>query len=306
MTLANYNQLNLYGLENELTNFVNLFEINKLPNKILISGQKGIGKSTLSYHLINYILSKNEEFPYNLDNYSINENNRSFKLIQNNSHTNFHLIDISSEKKNIDISQIRNLIQKLEKSSFNSKPRFILIDNIEFLNVNSVNALLKILEEPPDNTFFILINSNNEILPTIKSRCLNFKISMSNKTTLAVSNKLLGCNINEIVNEELINYYFTPGKIFNLIYFAKENKIDLKLLSIQKFLNLIIDNLHYKKESKISYIIFDFVEIFLSKFMNKKYHDLHSYFLKRIEDIKKFNLDKESFFLELKSKLLNE
>ena len=153
MTLANYNQLNLYGLENELTNFVNLFEINKLPNKILISGQKGIGKSTLSYHLINYILSKNEEFPYNLDNYSINENNRSFKLIQNNSHTNFHLIDISSEKKNIDISQIRNLIQKLEKSSFNSKPRFILIDNIEFLNVNSVNALLKILEEPPDNTF---------------------------------------------------------------------------------------------------------------------------------------------------------
>ena len=58
---------------------------------------------------------------------------------------------------------------------------------------------------------------------------------MSNKTTLAVSNKLLGCNINEIVNEELINYYFTPGKIFNLIYFAKENKIDLKLLSIQKF-----------------------------------------------------------------------
>ena len=62
MTLANYNQLNLYGLENELTNFVNLFEINKLPNKILISGQKGIGKSTLSYHLINYILSKNEEF----------------------------------------------------------------------------------------------------------------------------------------------------------------------------------------------------------------------------------------------------
>ena len=105
MTLANYNQLNLYGLENELTNFVNLFEINKLPNKILISGQKGIGKSTLSYHLINYILSKNEEFPYNLDNYSINENNRSFKLIQNNSHTNFHLIDISSEKKNIDISQ---------------------------------------------------------------------------------------------------------------------------------------------------------------------------------------------------------
>ena len=70
---------------------------------------------------------------------------------------------------------------------------------------------------------------------------------MSNKTT-QLSNKLLGCNINEIVNEELINYYFTL-KIFNLIYFAKENKIDLKLLSIQKFLNLSIDSTHY--ESKL-------------------------------------------------------
>ena len=47
------------------------------------------------------------------------------------------------EKKNIDISQIRNLILTLNKSSFNTKPRFVLIDNIELLNINAVNALLK-------------------------------------------------------------------------------------------------------------------------------------------------------------------
>ena len=64
------------------------------------------------------------------------------------------LIDVKDEKINIDINQIRDLISKLNKSSFNQKPRFILIDNIEFLNTNSINALLKVLEEPP--TMFIL------------------------------------------------------------------------------------------------------------------------------------------------------
>ena len=44
-------------------------------------------------------------------------------------------------KKKIDIDQIRNLINNLNKSSLNSKPRFVLIDNIEYLNLNSINAL---------------------------------------------------------------------------------------------------------------------------------------------------------------------
>ena len=65
-------------------------------------------------------------------------------------------------EKNIDISQIRNLILNLSKSSFNNKPRFVLIDNIELLNNNSTNSLLKILEEPGENIYFILINNNKK------------------------------------------------------------------------------------------------------------------------------------------------
>ena len=41
--------------------------------------------------------------------------------------------------------------------------------------------LLKILEEPSPNTYFILINNNKKVLPTLLSRCINFKISLSNK-----------------------------------------------------------------------------------------------------------------------------
>ena len=78
-----------------------------------------------------------------------------YKTILNKSNINFFLIDINNENKFIDINQIRELISNLNKSSFNNKPRFVLIDNIEFLNINSINALLKILEEPNKYLFYI-------------------------------------------------------------------------------------------------------------------------------------------------------
>ena len=178
MNLEPSSQLNLFSHKEEFQKLINLYKNNNLPNKILFSGEKGIGKCTLAYHLINYILSSNEDFSYDLDNLKIIPDNKSFKLVQNKSNPNFILVDIQEEKKNIDISQIRNLIQTLNKSSFNTKPRFVLIDNIELLNINAVNALLKILEEPNNNINFILINNNKRILPKLKSRCINIKIQI--------------------------------------------------------------------------------------------------------------------------------
>ena len=82
-------QIKLYGLQEELLTFVELYKKRKFPNKILLSGQKGIGKSTLAYHLINFILSENEEFSYDIKNFSINEKNKSYKLVQNKTNINF-------------------------------------------------------------------------------------------------------------------------------------------------------------------------------------------------------------------------
>ena len=52
-------QLSLYGYKKYFDLFKNLFEKNKLPNCVLLTGQKGIGKSTFAYHFINSLLSKN-------------------------------------------------------------------------------------------------------------------------------------------------------------------------------------------------------------------------------------------------------
>ena len=169
MIIESHKQTKLLGHDIIFEEMVNLFNNKTLPNKILLSGPKGIGKATLSYHFLNYIFSTNEDYTYNIKDKEINKNNTSFKLITNHTHPNFYLIDIIEDNKNIEISQIRKMIQYSNKSSFNQSPRFVIIDNLEFLNTSSVNALLKIVEEPNNNLFFILIhNSNKIILDTLK------------------------------------------------------------------------------------------------------------------------------------------
>ena len=65
----------LIGLGDVLNDLINLHNSNRLPNKLLLSGTQGIGKGVLSKHLLNYILSKNEPFEYDLKKLQINSQN---------------------------------------------------------------------------------------------------------------------------------------------------------------------------------------------------------------------------------------
>ena len=304
--------IRLYGFDYYFYEIKKLYNEKKMPNKILLSGKKGLGKSTFAYHIINYILSNSEEFKYDFINFRINENNRSFKLLQNNSHPNFYLIDLLDEKKNIDVGQIRTMITYTNKSTFNNMAKFILIDNIENLNISSVNALLKVIEEPNENVFFILINNNEKkILPTLSSRCLTFKINLTFNESINISNKILGENALELINHDLISYYTTPGEIINLINFSKDKNIDLKKYTLINFLNILIDNGYYKKNKIVKKLLINLIELFflkeykVSRTKNSLLNFYHV-FIAKINNTEKFNLDEESLFLEFKSKLLNE
>ena len=301
----------LYGMDNYFNEIVDLYKNDQMPNKILLSGKKGLGKSTLAYHISNFILSKEEDYSYNDKTLIINENNRSYKLIQNNSHPNFYLIDLLDEKKSIDIAQIRQMINYTNKSSFNDLPRLILIDNVENLNKNSVNALLKVVEEPNENIFFILVYDNEKkILSTLKSRCIEFKINISFNKSINISNLLINNNVFELINYDLISYYDTPGQIINLLNFSNEKKINLKEYKLKDLLTLLVDNGFYKKNKFVKELLIKFIELYFLKEFNRttEKNTLLSFyhtFLNKIKNTEKFNLDEESLFLEFKSKLLN-
>jgi DNA polymerase-3 subunit delta' len=302
------NQLNLFGHDALFLELVGLYTNGNFPNKILLSGEKGIGKCTLAYHITNFILSSDEEFKYETNNLKINPYNKSFKLIQNKSNPNFILIDVIEDKKSIDINQIRNLILNLNKSSFNSKPKIILIDNIELLNLNSVNALLKVLEEPNQNVHFILINNNKNILSTLRSRCLNFKVQLSAKLSIEITNKILQTDCSNFLNNELINNYSTPGGLLKLIDFASRNNIDLVKNNLNDFIkNIILDKL-YKKDTFIKDFLYSLIEIYFRNNItieNIKLITLHKYFLQKIHNTRIYNLDEESLFMEFEDSVLN-
>tara|TARA_B100000900_G_scaffold299021_1_gene257539 strand:- start:823 stop:1752 length:930 start_codon:yes stop_codon:yes gene_type:complete len=308
MNLNPANQISLFGHHDKFINFKQLYKNKKLPNKILLSGKKGIGKSTLAYHIINFILSINEDFPYDDKNFKINPENRSFKLVLNKSNPNFISIDIDADKKNIDITQIRNLILTLNKSSFNSKPRFVLIDNIDLLSVNSVNALLKILEEPNNNVYFILINSNKRIMPTLKSRCLDYKIHLTSDESFNITNNILGENFIDLVDDQIINAYNTPGELLNLLNFSIENDFDLKEINLKDLIKKIILEKKYKKNEFIKHLLYSLIETYFRKNVsvkNIRLLEIHNYFLKKINNIEIFNLDDETLLIEFEDVVLN-
>ena len=301
----------LYGYDNLFLEFDNLLNNNLLPNKILLSGANGIGKYTFAVHFINYVLSKNEDDSYSFKSKQININNKSFKLMNNSTHPNFSLINLKINKKNIEIDQIRNIINYSQKSSFNQNKRFILIDNIELLTKNASNSLLKLLEEPPENLYFILIHDNSyRILETIKSRSINFKINFTNKSIIQITKKIIGDEDFSTINNTYLKMYNSIGDLVFLNNFAKKYEINIESYTIKELLNYIISKKLYKKDPELNIFIYRLIQFLLFEtfYLSKdnKIYDLYKYFILKMNNTIKYNLDIESLFFEFKNTLINE
>ena len=308
MILNPRNQEKLFGYSKLFKHFIELFEYKKFPSKIIISGPKGIGKSTFAYHFINYIFSKKEENSYNFTEQKIQKNNRSFNLIKKLSHPNFYLIDILEGKKFIEISQIRKAINYSQKTSFDDNYKIVLIDNIELLNLYSANALLKIIEEPNEKLLFILIHNNSKkIINTIKSRCIVFKKQFTHNENLSIANDLTNSNLQDLFNNSIINHYFTIGDFLYLYNLSYTNKLDFKKMSLKELILHLINFKLYKNNPDLTNLIYKLIESYFHySFLNNKnldIYNLYEYFIKKINYTNKFNLDIESLFLEFKYKV---
>ena len=176
-----YNQhsLELFAHQKHLNDFVSLYEKSLFPSALLLSGKKGIGKHTLVNHFLNYIFNKDTETPYDLKNQIINKDSTFNRFLINNLCSNIIYLNAGSTE-GVKIDQIRKLKQVLSKTTLDSKPRFIIFNEAEKLNLNCANALLKILEEPTKKNYFILIDNNqSKIVETVTSRCIKYNIFLS-------------------------------------------------------------------------------------------------------------------------------
>lgn len=123
------------------------------------------------------------------------------------------------KKKDIKIEKIRELEHELSLTAYFGKHKVVIIDEAEKLNRASQNALLKTLEEPPQNAVVILVTENlNKIIATIKSRCVIKKFSLVKDSEIS---EIIGKDNSEDIKFWSLN---RPGLAFNL----REDKNELE------------------------------------------------------------------------------
>jgi DNA polymerase-3 subunit delta' len=306
-------QLNLYGYESYFKFFNKLYEQDKLPNSILISGQKGLGKSTFTYHFINFLLSKGEKNEYNRRDYLIDPNNSTYKSIQSGTHANLFILD-AIDGENIKIDQIRKLLLFLNKSTYYKSVKIVLLDNAEYLNINSSNALLKAIEEPSKDTYFFIINNDSQkIMNTIKSRCIDFVINFNFLKKKNIFNKIAqtySLNFTES-DLDIFLYFDTHGNLLKYLSTLKNSdfKISKDYLSC---ISYFMDLYNEKTDPKLLGFITLFIQNFYNQlslnnslFINNYYRNLYK-ILHLIDNMKKFHLDKKNLIFSIDKIIKNE
>jgi len=299
-------------LNEELTNFksdfdlfVNLYINNKLPQAIILSGEKGLGKLNFIYHFINFILSINDENKYDLKNYRVNSVSKTYKLLSQNTHPNLFFVSTSQNKKVIEVTQVKKMQEYLNTSTFNKLPKIVVINKSETLNLSSSNSLLKSLEEKYENVFFILIhNIKKNLLTTIKSRCIEFKLILKIEERIKKIEEIIDDQYHSL-NLDFKDKYLDLNFYKDLRNYCMDNNLDIKKINLNDlFLNIFTKH-NLKKNEFISNNLFLLIQLFLyksfkNKFNNDKYISLLNYFSKRFEDINRYNLDLESLVIEFK------
>ena len=308
MTISEYfdskKTLNLVGHKKNFNFFKDLILKDMLPKVIMLSGEKGIGKATLINHIMHFYFEKKN---YDENNNKILKRTHFTELYENDLFSNIIYLK-GSEFKNTKIEDIRILKSNLLKTTLNNDKRFIIFDDVENFNTNSLNALLKLIEEPGANNYFILINNRTKpLLETIKSRSLEIKIILDEKSRKKIISFLLKNFEQKIsLNEDLVAT--TPGNFVKFNYVIQTNKIKIEdnfLNNLEKLLKL------YKKEKNLFFkdlilFLFDYYfQIDRSKriFSNDKLIEKRTLIVKNINNFFLYNLSQSALLNSIKNNI---
>ncbi|MBA2127734.1 DNA polymerase III subunit delta' [Hyphomicrobium methylovorum] len=168
----------LIGQDAALNVLSEAFQSGRMHHGWLIAGPSGIGKATLAYKIARMILARPEERDLFGDGLSIEPGSPTDRQVRALSHPGLLLLrrtyDVKTKRfaQRLPIDEVRRLRGFLALSAEGENWRVVIVDSADDLNLNSANALLKSLEEPPARTVFLILTSApGRLLPTIRSRC---------------------------------------------------------------------------------------------------------------------------------------
>lgn len=171
----------------------------KLAHAWLLTGEKGIGKATFALQAAIWLLAQDETEevappPMFEDMFSdalaedintqpattftYNPNGQAASLVKAGAHPDLCILECAVDEKtgkqatSISVEAARSVINFCSKTHAIAPWKVVIVDSVDALTYNAANALLKVLEEPPPQTVFFLINHQaGRVLATIRSRC---------------------------------------------------------------------------------------------------------------------------------------
>jgi len=168
----------LFGQEAAERAFLTGFRSGRLHHAWLVGGMQGIGKATLAYRIARFVLAYGHAPERAPDDLAISPDHPAARQVAALSHPDLFILRrlAATEKKaattTIPVEQVRKALHLFGSTAAAAGYRICIVDSAEDLTPPSANALLKMVEEPPPRSLFlILAHEPRRVLPTIRSRC---------------------------------------------------------------------------------------------------------------------------------------
>tara|TARA_B100001057_G_scaffold172150_1_gene172915 strand:+ start:153 stop:1088 length:936 start_codon:yes stop_codon:yes gene_type:complete len=301
------NSLNLFDLKDNFEFISNLYSQQNLPKVLMFTGNKGSGKSTLINHFLYSIFDINN---YDKEKLSISENSIFLKQFQSNIFSNIIYIN-GADYKSIKIEDIRNLKKRILQSTISKRDRFIIFDDIELFNNNSLNALLKIIEEPSKKNYFFLINNKGKpLIDTIKSRALEIKIILNEKQRLEIINKLINFYSLDLFLDPKTSY-LSPGNFLKFNYICKEYNILVTNNLVENF-SILLSVFKKKKDILMINLLFYLTDEYLKQMKiknllkNEKIFEIKNFITDNLNNLILYNINQNSLIHAINEKINRE
>lgn len=201
----------LIGQESAEADFLAAYNAGRLHSGWLITGPRGVGKATMAWRIARFLLAERSAdagifgdappAPATLD---ISPEDRDARLVHSGAHPRLAVVRRPFDEKagklraEITVDAVRSLKHFFHMSATDGGHRVVIVDAADELNRNAANAILKELEEPPAQTTLLLIaHQPSRLLPTIRSRCRELRLSALTGAEMGIALEQAGVHVEE-------------------------------------------------------------------------------------------------------------
>jgi DNA polymerase-3 subunit delta' len=170
----------LFGHREAESALLNAYRSGRIPHAWLIGGAQGIGKATLAYRMARFVLAHRDPRTTTVQHAEtlwVDPNDPVARHVASGAHGGLLALERTVNDKGvlrtvITVDETRETISFFGSTAAVEGWRVCIVDTVDELNPNAANALLKILEEPPQQSLFLLLShAPARVLATIQSRC---------------------------------------------------------------------------------------------------------------------------------------